>query len=96
MLRRIVRNLWRRGIGSCVSQLKREFVSMAGVRLDSRKSIELSTGNLRVYFLKFFKRHRDSHYQNSNRVHFLFMRATVRQDAEPCWQPATSLTHNRM
>jgi hypothetical protein len=24
MLRRIVRNLWRRGIGSCVSQLKRE------------------------------------------------------------------------
>ena len=24
MLRRIVRSLWRRGIGSCVSQLKRE------------------------------------------------------------------------
>jgi hypothetical protein len=27
-----------------------------------------------------------SFIQNSNRVHFLFMTATVRQDAEPHWQ----------
>jgi len=31
MLRRIVRNLWRRGIGSCVSQFKRELAPWAGV-----------------------------------------------------------------
>ena len=31
-------------------------------------------------------------HQNSNRVHFLFMTATVRSGCEPCWQPATSLT----
>jgi hypothetical protein len=29
---------------------------------------------------------------NSNRIHFLFMTATVRQDAEPRWHPVTCLT----
>src|SRR5262249_8895923 len=33
MLRRIVRNLWRRGIGSCLSQLKRELSPWLGCRI---------------------------------------------------------------
>jgi hypothetical protein len=53
---------------------------------------EISVANfharlIAVCFLKLVKRHRDSSLQNSNRVHFLFMTATVHQDAEPCWQP---------
>jgi len=36
---------------------------------------------------KLFKGHRDSSYQSSNRVHFLFMTAIVPQDAGPCWRP---------
>ena len=54
---------------------------------------EISVANfharlIAVCFLKLVKRHRDSSLQNSNRVHFLFMTATVHQDAEPCWQPS--------
>src|SRR5215813_7596388 len=44
MLRRIMRNLWRRGIGSCVSQFKRELAGLE-YRFESRKAIEL---NLRL------------------------------------------------
>ena len=45
MLRRIMRNLWRRGIGSCVSQFKRELAGLE-FRFESRKAIEL---NLRLF-----------------------------------------------
>ena len=73
-----------------------QIVSMAGVRLECRKSIELSPGNLRLS-PRTFQAYRDSSLPKLKpRVHFLLMRATVRQDAEPCWRPGTSLTHNRM
>jgi len=43
-----------------------------------------------VYFLKFFKRHRDSSLPKRKPRSILFMTATVREDAEPCWQPGNS------
>src|SRR5262249_16945017 len=82
MLRRIVRNLWRRGIGSCVSQFKRELAPGLEFRFESRKSIEIKFASISSDFSSVIA---IVHYQNSNHVHFLFMR-----------RPATSLTHNGM
>src|SRR5262249_4818442 len=76
------RNLWRRDIGSCASQFKREWLHGLEFRFESRKSIEIKFASISSDFSSVIA---IVHYQNSNHVHFLFMR-----------RPATSLTHNDM
>src|SRR5262245_59609683 len=82
MLRRIVRNLWRRALGAASRSSNVNWLHGLEFRFESRKSIEIKFASISSDFSSVIA---IVHYQNSNHVHFLFMR-----------RPATSLTHNGM